>query len=69
MYGMYIHDSVCVCVCVCVCVQIHIAPWKMNAYREISAVTDCLTTDGESTQIHACTYRVRTYTVHVLPQQ
>jgi hypothetical protein len=37
--------------------KIHIAPWKMNAYREISAVTDCLTTNGDSTNIHTCTYQ------------
>ena len=42
----------------CVCVKIHIAPWKMTAYQEISAVTDCLTTDGDSTQIHSCISQV-----------
>ena len=39
--------------------KIHIAAWKVNAYSEIPAVVECLTTKGETTRIHCCRFRVR----------
>ena len=39
--------------------KVHIARWRMNAYQDLPAVAACLTVDGESTRIHACSFRVR----------
>lgn len=38
--------------------KVHIARWRMNAYHDLPAVQDCLTVDGESTRIHACSFKV-----------
>lgn len=39
--------------------KVHIARWKMEAYADLPAVANCLTTDGNSTRIHNCKFRVR----------
>ena len=38
--------------------KIHIAHWKMKAYAELPAVRDCLTSEGDTTRIHSCIYKV-----------
>jgi len=38
--------------------KVHIARWKMAAYSEMPAVSECLTGDGDSTRIHCCLFRV-----------
>ena len=38
--------------------KVHIANWKFNAYADLPAVTECLTTDRNSTRVHNCGYRV-----------
>ncbi len=38
--------------------KIHIANWKMNAYADLPAVRGCLTSEGNTTRIHSCVYKV-----------
>ena len=38
--------------------KVHIAAWRLEAYRELSELADCLTTDGASTRVHCCKFRV-----------
>ena len=38
--------------------KIHIAAWKINAYSELLAVAECLTTQGTTTRIHCCNFKV-----------
>ena len=38
--------------------KIHIAGWKLRAYADLPAVRKCLTSEGDSTRIHNCIYRV-----------
>lgn len=38
--------------------KVHIARWKINAYADLAAVSDCLTSDGSSTRVHNCNFRV-----------
>ena len=44
--------------------KVHIAPWRMRAYHNLPAMVDCLTTDGETTRIHACNFRVSNTLTH-----
>lgn len=38
--------------------KVHIARWKISAYADLPAVSDCLTSDGNSTRVHNCNFRV-----------
>ena len=39
--------------------KVHIARWRIEAYADLPAVADCITSDGNSTRVHCCVFRVR----------
>lgn len=37
--------------------KVHVGFWRQSVYSEIPAVRECLTSDGQSTRVHCCSYR------------